>query len=371
MIALPRPIRPTGGSLRGWSYYSAWGSCPWKAWLKYHYREPSTPVDIQGTEARLTPRPLLIGSMFHEALEAYYQSGWKVDSAPITRRVQYMGADQVVTESVLHGHDSGTYDPEAAVFAASDMAGRRADEWPGELERQADLADVISLVAKYHQHYGPSGTHTDFPNFRLAADPYDPSRPALETELAIDLGDGLLFTSRFDAIFIDEQGALWGLEHKTSAASRVHALFQKAHLDGQVTGQWVNLCAHFVPQQARIGGVALNVTVKDAGRGKDPFQRRFFHRTDDLMGRFVTNVKRQAQRINAWLEEIDDCVVGQGVTPYQAALGILDSLPPSDQCYGFGKCDFYDICLDTGLGERILAGQDFVPRRSRVIEVLA
>jgi len=340
------PTRPTGGSLRGWSYYSTWGSCEWKAWLRYHFRPPEAPPEIAGAEQRLTPRPLLVGSLFHEGIAGYYASGWDHS----------------------RGVDTGAYSPEAGAAALADHADSRATEWANETEREADLSDALGLLARYHQYYGPAGPACDYPAFRVAAwhDPISGTPvPAVELELAIDLGEDLLFTSRFDAVFIDEHGALWGLEHKTSAASRVHALFQRAYLDGQVTGQWANLCAHFAPLGHTIGGVALNVVVKDAGKGKPPFQRKFYHRDQLALDTFVRTITRRARHIDRSLAEIDARAVATGETPYQAALATLDTLPPSDQCFGFGKCDFYDLCLDRALGERILAGGDFVARRKR------
>jgi len=242
--------------------------------------------------------------------------------------------------------------------AAELEATRRLTEWERPTDKVDDLGVVGSLLTRYHQMYGPGGTDQDYPAFRVADWNHG---PAAELELGIDLEDGLgsIFTSRLDAVLEDQHGVIWGLEHKTSAASRVHALLQKGYLDGQITGQYANLIAHF-PNRV-IGGVALNVVIKDAGKGRPSFKRQFYQRNQDQVMGFLHDIRREAQNILAGLSVYSDRV-SEGVDPWEAAISSFDGSPPADRCYGFGKCDFYDLCLDRQLAPKLIAGGTYVPK---------
>lgn len=346
----PLETRPAGGSARGWSYFSTWSDCELRWFLKYRYRTKDFPEGAGGLEPATTARPLLVGSLFHEGVEHYYRAGWQTTVAnPMDG-----GPGKAVS-----GQDIGAYSVDRAVRMMEVLMDSRAAEWPNDEAREDDKALVASLLAQYGDNYGQGGAEQDYPNLRLTA---WGAEPALELELATQLpGVDDVFTSRFDAIMEDERGALWGFEHKTSAASRVNALLQKGFVDGQITGQVLNLQAHFPTR--KIGGVILNVVVKDAAKGKPRFKRGWYNRTDEQLEEFMRNIARKSKRLSGGMGDWN-LHVSHGHSPWAAALLAFDGTPSSDRCYGFGKCDFYQLCVNKPIAQTIL-GMDYVPRAPR------
>lgn len=55
----------------GWHFYSLYRGCPRRWYLKY----------IQGLKYRYTGKALIFGGVMHDAIEAYYSSGLKIDKA--------------------------------------------------------------------------------------------------------------------------------------------------------------------------------------------------------------------------------------------------------------------------------------------------
>ena len=55
----------------GWHFYSTYRGCPRKFYLRY----------IQGLRYAFTGKSLIFGGVAHQAIEAYYSSGMKIDSA--------------------------------------------------------------------------------------------------------------------------------------------------------------------------------------------------------------------------------------------------------------------------------------------------
>ena len=322
--------RPAGGSARGWSYYSALSNCELQWFLKYLYRSKEAPPKSTGMEARFTPRHLLVGSLFHIGAETWYRSSWD------------------------GSQDTGAYNLDPAIDAIHTLATEREAEWSSPNERLDDIALASSLMTHYGQRFGPNGPEQDYPNYRVFN---FNGLPAVELELGIDLEmatEGEVFTSKLDVILMDNNGVLWGMEHKTSAARRVHSQLQKFNMDGQVTGQYTNLLSHFPSHQ--IGGVIINIVVKDAAKTKPSFHRRIYTRTEPQIQQFLDSVRIKSARIN----QIKD---GLTKTPDQwdTALTILDCTPNAERCYGMGKCDFFEICLDREVGRRIL-DTSFIPR---------
>lgn len=336
-IPVPQP-RSAGGSARGWSYFTTFKDCEWKFYLKYLHALAAQGSDheVQGIDPRHTSSALLIGSLFHTGVETLYLSGWDGQ------------------------RDTGNYDPDAAIKAAEEERDQRAAEWASEAQRDKDWALAASLISLYYQHYGPGGREQDYPGLKITS--YQ-DRPALEIELAIDLEDelGSVFTSKFDAILEDQDGVIWGLEHKTSSASRAWAQLQKFFLDGQITGQYINLLAHYPDRQ--VGGVIINMVVKDAAKDKPRFRRQTYQRDEESIFGFLRSMKRDSLRIHQTIQEWKFRTDG-GKDPWDAALATFDTNPPADRCVSTFKCDFYDVCLNRNLAKKVLVN-DFIPKIRR------
>lgn len=330
------PTRPAGGSARGWHYFSDWSDCELKWFLKYVYRPPIEEwnPEARGVEPRLTGRALLSGSMFHSGAEAWYRSGWQ------------------------DGADTGAYSLDAAIAAAEAHRDERADEWPTPEAREDDSSLILSLLTQYAQHYGPGGPEQDFPGFKVIG--WD-GQPCLELDLAVDLETGPdpdhpeVFTSKLDAIMEDSRGLVWGMEHKTSSARRVNALTQRMNLDGQVTGQYLQLLCHFPTRE--IGGVIVNIVVKDAAKGKPRFVRRLYSRTETQIEQFLKDIRKKVHEIHT-ARQLYGFANRQDL-PH--ALAVFDATPSGERCYGEWKCDFYEACLNRQLAPRILEA-DFIGR---------
>ncbi len=98
---IKRFIAPTitGGSRFGAHFLMAWRTCPQK-WF-YQYKRPHPTEGGEGIRTRRTASPLIVGSMFHDGIEAYYHSGFK----------------------------TGEYDIEAALSSARETFLSRKDEF--------------------------------------------------------------------------------------------------------------------------------------------------------------------------------------------------------------------------------------------------
>ena len=297
---------------------------------------PSLPI---GLEAKRFSAPLDVGSRVHLGLEAWYLSG------------------------VQGGHDTQVRDLEMALAAVA----KDFPTDPTEPEVEA-LSLAQRLVRDYVTFYGndPGVEVVVFPD----------GQPAVEAELWLDLGWGgtegqpgqpgqpnYQFTSRLDLIY-KRDGYLWALEHKTTAASAYGKLLSRFTLDGQVTGQFLQLASHF-PNEP-IGGVTLNALVKDRSvkSGLPAFSRRDYARTPAQLEKFRLDITRKLHTINLWVEEWLE-LVAKGMSPEDAALAVFDGTPNGTQCVGMGfSCDFLSICQNREVASRLLL-DNFEPREYR------
>ena len=370
-----------GGSKFGWSFIQAFSDCPTKGYLRNLAPWPGTVVQVDpttralsisrdsgtlpisgpskppisgsvpdlpisgaaglpiGLEAKRFSAPLDVGSRTHSGLEAWYLSG------------------------IRDGHDTQVRDLEVALAAV-------AKDFPAEAtEPEAEALSLAQrLVWDYVTFYGnDSGVEVVvFPD----------GQPAVEAELWLDLGWGgsegqpgqpglpnYQFTSRLDLIY-RRDGYLWALEHKTTAASAYGKLLSRFTVDGQVTGQYLQLASHFPDEP--IGGVTLNALVKDRSvkSGLPAFSRRDFARTPAQLEKFRLDITRKLHTINLWVEEWLE-LVAKGLSPEDAALAVFDGTPNGTQCVGMGfSCDFLSICQNREVASRLLL-DNYEPREYR------
>ena len=351
MDTLPKR-KITSGSKLGWSYLSAHSDCPTKWYLKNLAPWPGSPIRVDpisrklylsvegdepisgepisgevpdlpiGLEPRKFSPALDTGTRFHSAIEAYYRSG------------------------VRGGIDTRQRDPDAAFAAIG------TPEHDSEAEVDA-VATTRRLVEKYLYHYRDE-------EIEVACDPID-GHPLIEEELWLDLGYGnYQFTSRLDMIY-RQGGYLWALEHKSTSASAMGKLLQRFQIDGQVTGQFLQLVSHF-PDET-IGGVTLNAAVKDRGaRSTLPeFTRRNYSRTPAQLEKFRLDIVRKLKSIDEHVEAWMDLVT-KGMDFDDAARATFDASPNGYQCVGMGiACDFFAYCTNREVASR-LALDTYQPR---------
>jgi hypothetical protein len=308
-----------GGSRFGWHFLSNWSKCQtywYNSTLRPH---PGGQPGHLGIEAASYSPALDIGSRFHKGLEAYF-AGYDVDS-------------------VLSAHRSLL---EQAPGAALDGSTPQADS----------IATADRLLVRYMDRYHPTrGTHPDSGREVLA----------IERELAIDVGyQGYVFTARLDLVW-SYAGYIWALEHKTTSAQQYGQLLKRIHLDGQFTGQYWLLTEHYPDQP--VGGVTCDIAVKDRGgkSGLPEFQRVDTSRTPEQLEKFRLDVARKLDQIEHAVGDYRE-LLSKGVESGAAAELVFDGSPDGYQCVGtFGKCDFYDLCLNRRQASFIVKS-DFKPR---------
>lgn len=354
------PVPPKGGSRFGWSYLSVASDCPTKWFLRNLAPWPgsgvvvdpitrhlsmdgarelpisgqgddSTPLLPVGLESKRFSPALDTGSRFHLGLEAYYRSGLAISG------------DRLV--------DTRQRDLDAAISGAA--VGMSPEPTEPELE---SLSVAQRLLRGYVAHYGGDS------DVEVVVLP--DNTPGVELELWLDLGhQGYQFTSRLDLVY-RKAGYLWALEHKTTAASALGKLINRFSIDGQVTGQFLQLVSHFPDEP--IGGVTLNAAVKDRGAKSDlpSFSRRDYSRTPAQLEKFRLDAIRKLRQIDLWVEEWLE-LVAKGMSFEDAALAVFDGTPNGTQCVGMGfACEFLQICQRREVAGRLLL-DSYQPREYR------
>lgn len=366
---VPSPERPKGGSRFGWSYLTAASDCPTKWYWRNLAPWPgqSLTVDPVSRTLRSGPLPgslsveparhglsvgppqadLSVGERASDLLLVGIESTKFAPALDVGSRV-HAGLEAWYRSGVRDGVDTQERSRDLAMGAVRD--GLSVDPTGPELEAVA-LAE--KLVANYVAMYGtdPSVEVLVFPD----------GTPGVEAELWLDLGyGGYQFTSRLDLIY-RSNGYLYALEHKTTAASAYGKLVQRFILDGQVSGQYLQLASHF-PNEP-IGGVTLNAIVKDrAAKSQLPaFSRRTFSRTPAQLEKFRLDMVRKLSQIDQWIEQFID-LLASGVDPHDASLAVFDGTPSGTQCVGMGfACEFFELCANREVAHR-LALDDFQAR---------
>ena len=305
----------TKGTRMGWSFLKLYKTCPMRWYNTYLRPHPSGGT---GSESLTISRPLYVGDLFHHGCEHWYLSGW----------------------------EDGQYELDVAVAALRERAKERQSDvpsgdwatWTGEAE---------DLLIHYHQFYGPGGLAPEWPQYQVACD-HD-GEPLIEKEFVIDMeyptnGESYVFTSRIDACMMFN-GNLIALETKTVDTSRVSRQMLQFQVDGQCTGEIWLLRSAF--PEVDNAGLHLNMIVKRAGKGKDPFRREPYHRSDIDLETFRLSTVRTLKRIDDSIGEYNDLLTG-GVEVDEAARRVFDGYPDGFQCSGNFACDYLFSCMAKG-----------------------
>ena len=337
----------TSGSKFGWSYLSGWSDCPTKGYLRNLAPWPGSGIRIDPATRKLTldqdivgdnpegglpigiePKrhsPALdIGSWVHKGMEGFYLSGIKGGQDTRQRSIEF----------------------------ALDEINKCLPENPTDQDTD-NLAVALRLMRQYGAHYGL--------DHEVEVVFHPDGSPMVEGELWLDLGyEGYQFTSRLDLIY-RRNGYLYALEHKTTAASALSKLISRFTIDGQVTGQFLQLASHFPDEP--IGAVTLNALVKDRGAKSDlpSFIRRDYARTHAQLEKFRLDMVRKLKTIDRLIEEWTD-LVAKGMDFNDAAQVVFDGSPSGTQCVGMGySCEFLQLCQSREVLGRLLL-DNYQPR---------
>lgn len=319
MSALTKIIqRNAAGNTRFGSHFimDFW-RCPTR-WFNRYIRPHPTKAGVGCVPAKLS-KPLHIGSLFHIGMENYYLSGWK----------------------------DGKYDIDKAIQAAEQAHLERRKDMESADEADASWIQTKRLLQRYAEHWGPGGSHCEYPELSIASDAN--GLPLLEREFEIDLDfNDYVFTCKPDAI-IWYGGALAVLEHKTTAASRLSRVFDEMNMSIQTTGEWFVLKSLFPDEP--IHSIVISAAVKDRSakalkEGSLEFERRSFARS-------ATDLYKFKRDVIDTLVEMDQCVevyneeLSAGKTVDEAARRAF-AMHRTSCVDGFYKCDYYAPCSALG-----------------------
>tara|TARA_Y100000310_G_scaffold2787_1_gene3617 strand:- start:9 stop:1142 length:1134 start_codon:yes stop_codon:yes gene_type:complete len=311
----------TKGTRFGWSFIKLYKTCEMR-WFNQYLRPH--PAGGTGTEATTISKPLYVGDLFHHGVEHWYLSGW----------------------------EDGSYDVDCAISALRDRAKERQPEVP-----DTDWADwtgqAEDLLLHYHQFYGPGGLQPEYPQYQVACD--NNGEPLIEREFVMDMGypyqhntgdtaQNYVFTSRIDACMMFNNNLI-ALETKTVDTSRVSRLMLQFQVDGQCSGEIWLLRSAF--PEVDNAGLHLNMIVKRAGKGKDPFRREPYHRSDIDLEAFRISTVRTLRRIDNAIGEYTG-LIDKGVEIDEAARRVFDSYPDGFSCSGNFACDYLFSCMSRG-----------------------
>jgi hypothetical protein len=324
---MTHPYTPSTATKFGWSYISTWAECETRWWNSYLRRHPKAPPGVLGLDRRYVSGALLLGSAVHRGLEEWYLSGWEGEKDTGIRDL-----GKAITAAVSHIHGSA-----GRFRAAEDM--------------EKTEAETRSLLQGYHTTY-----HDE--TLRVAAGPN--GEPLVEQEFQLDLGGGHLFTSRLDTVVFDtmeDPMGLWVLEHKTTDVSKARSLVEAFYVDGQVTGQQLQMEAHWGD---RVRGVRGNFLVKRAKNVK-PYQRHDYHRGQAQLEKFHMDARRRLARIEEAQLNYERLTTA-GLSPDEAARVSFDaSQAGSRTCI---NCDFMQLCKNRAQSD-MLVEIDYTPKEPR------
>jgi hypothetical protein len=322
-----------GATVYGSHYWSQWDSCQRQWWLAKRAPHPD------GTGEGLTPfgtdRNLLFGRYFHEALEAYYLSGWQ----------------------------DGQYNLELALEQSTNLARTYSSDWQDDSAFDEDIAKCRRMLTDYHDATGQDSQNPDFPHFRVATDKL--GAPLIEREFSIALDDHTRYTARLDGI-VEWGGALYSLEHKTTGSMYfAKDLRASLHLALQVAGQCLvaNSPEAFAVLGRPVAGVILNMipkrrVMKPRSGDPDPaFLRDTVTYTRAQLAKVqIDLVRRQAQQDAANNEY--DALVSDGTNPWEAGASVFPATgPQTSSCFKYNRfCEWYGVCRAVGLEHSVASG---------------
>jgi hypothetical protein len=304
-----RPTRE-GATSYGVHFLGDW-DCEKYGYLRYRAPHPRG----EGLAPTHKSSNLLFGAAIHEALEAYYQSGWK----------------------------DGNYDPECALAAFTLAIGREADQWYSPEQYEKFTALGRAMIFNYYEWYGPNGRVPEYPEIRVATD--RDGLPIIEREYTIPLGGNRVFTCRVDlAVWRGDWLCL--MEHKTTSRGGLSFLLNQSRYDSQFTGEYLVLSQAMGDQPLQ--GIIVNAMIKDASpRGKTPpFVRDYCYRGTALVEQFKLDLANRLERIDQ-LNDKYDGLVAEGMDPWEAARHTYPTRGMSaGMCSRFGQtCPYMEMCL--------------------------
>ena len=322
------PNKPVSQATKfGWSYLTQWSTCQTRWWNSQLRRHPKAPKGQLGIEKRTVPDYLVIGSAFHKFAEDWFMSGWDGSKDTGIRELDEPLTNGVeLVRSMAHKIKGG---PDIATKAE---------------------AIVRGLTQGYHQYY-------QHDTLRVAV--ADDGTPLVEQEFTLEVGTGYLFTARLDTVVFDptDPTGLWDLEHKTADASKVNGLKEAFYIDGQITGQQLQMEAQWGD---RVRGVKADIAVKRA-KEIEPYQRKDYHRPQAQLEKFQMDARRRLAAIKSATDEYNhllDCHMSQD----EAARVAFDASHSGTQiCTG---CDFFALCKNRAQSEWLVE-MDYLPKEPR------
>ena len=328
MTNLPDQPKPTSTATKfGWSFLSKWSLCETAWWYEQLRRHPKAPEGQLGIETKSVSPALLIGGATHAGLEAWWLSGWEGD------------------------RDSGARSLDAMVKAGTEHLAANVGRFRGDEAAEKAEGEVRGLLQGYHSRWSESP-------LRVVRGP--DGDPLIEKEFHLDLGDGHIFTSRLDAVVMDpdDPEGVVNLEHKTSDVSRWNQLKEAFFVDGQVTGQQLQLEAHYGD---RVRGTILDGLLKRA-KSVPPFQRPpIYKRNQSQLEKFHLDARRRLDHIEYATNKYH-LLVEAGMTQDESARVAFDaSHAGSKTCAG---CDFLALCKNRSQSEWIV-DIDYKPKEPR------
>ena len=332
------PIKKeNAGSLIGVSYIGEYIKCP-RRWF-YRYYQPTTNDEgvtgNTGIEPHGTAPALITGSLFHNALAAWYESG------------------------CVDGHDTGNYILDVALDVLNADWEKRADEYYDTTTAEEDLAMIKEMLIAYTDVYGPTGTNPDYPKIKIVCD--QDGKPLIEREYATPLGYGDYFlTCKADAI-IEDEGYTKVFEHKTTVASYVMSRISSIHYDAQFTGEIFTLNNNITPLSDAGGlfGVKANVIIKKRSpRSKYGIAtRETTNRTADQLQDFANTCVDTLMQIDDRVKHYEEWLE-RGVEQTEA-LSVWFPVQGTfnGECEAYRRpCDFYMMCKAPTRAASMLGG---------------
>lgn len=327
------PIKKeNAGSLVGVSYMGEYIKCPRK-WF-YRYYQPTSTEDgtavNTGIEPHGTAPALITGSLFHDALAAWYASG------------------------CIDGEDTGAYDLEAAIAELDKSWTARHSQYRDETAADEDKNMIKEMLISYADHFGPEGSAPDYPGMKIYCDAL--GEPVIEREYATPLGYGDYFlTCKVDAI-IEDRGYLKVFEHKTTVASFMMQRLSSIHHDAQFTGEIYTLKNHF---EGDLHGVKVNAVQKRRKlKSKYPIaERDTTNRTDDQLADFANTCVDTLMQIDDRVKNYEKWVADE--VPQTEALSVWFPAQGAfnGECEAYRRpCDYYMMCKAPKRAHTMLGG---------------
>ena len=325
----PTTIKPQpqqGGSSFGWHYLALFKTCQRKWALEHRFPNMDPEVETKGIRPISTSAPLMIGSMTHDGLEAWYRSGWQDGQYQLAPAL-----DQVLTTARV-----------------------RSREFESPEDQAKAIQTAEQLIRNYHEYYGPGGAEEEWPQFQIASD--TDGNPLVEKEFVISVGDGHYFSARFDGIVWVNQSYLGGWEFKTTAATWANRLRNRCTLDGQMTGQ-VAILRTLFPEE-KFFGVVVTALVKDRGKKSPhpPFYRDAVSRSEVDTALFLRDTKRTLKIMEERDGEFEHGRQAE-IDPWDSLLLAYDGTPDANNCVGNFSCPFLMLCQNKEMASKMIETQ--------------